>query len=260
MTNIRTDNNFKTPWIVGHRGYCAKYPENTLISFQAAVEAGARMIELDVMLSRDRKVTVIHDATLERTTNGHGNVAEFNLAELQQLDAGSWFDSRFADQQVPQLSEVLDLLKGRVYINIEIKSNAYESHHPPDAIEKQVVELLRRQGLLDTSIVSSFDVNILEQIASMKNIPAIALISEKPADNKTVQLCTRLNVFSWHPDHRIVTASQVQKMHAARIRVFPYTVDKFEDFIRMQKMNVDGVITNDPALAGCWLEVNDAGE
>ena len=259
MINIDSNTNFKTPWIIGHRGYCAKYPENTLISFQAAIEAGAKMIELDVMFSRDRKVIVIHDATLERTTNGQGNVADLSLAELQQMDAGSWFDSRFADQYLPQLSEVLDLVGGRVYINVEIKSNAYESHHPPDAIEKQVVRLLRQKDLLDTSIISSFDVNILEQIASMKNIPAIAFISEKPANKKTVQLCTRLKVFSWHPDHRIVTASQVQEMHTARIRVFPYTVDIFEDYARMRDMEADGVITNDPALAGDWIDETDTG-
>ena len=72
MIDIKSNQNFDPPWIIGHRGYCAKYPENTLVSFQSAIEAGSTMIELDTMLSRDRKVVVIHDATLERTTNGHG--------------------------------------------------------------------------------------------------------------------------------------------------------------------------------------------
>jgi glycerophosphoryl diester phosphodiesterase len=258
MINIKSNNNFQPPWIIGHRGYRVKYPENTLAAFQAAIEAGAVMIELDVMLSRDRKVIAIHDATLERTTNGKGSVADFTLAELKQLDAGSWFDSQFANQQLPELSEVLDLVIGRAYVNIEIKANAYEPHHPPDAIEKQVVELLRQKDLQDTAMISSFEFKFLQQVSSMKKAPAIAFISQKPANKNTVNMCTRLNVFSWHPDHRIVTPSQVKKMHAAGIRVFPYNVDTFEDYARMRDMNVDGLITSNPGLAGYWTGVKKA--
>ena len=252
MINITSIKNIKTPWVIGHRGYPAKNPENTLAAFEAAIEAGAIMIELDVMLSRDRKVVVIHDATLDRTTNGKGNVADFTLAELKQLDAGSWLDAQFADQQIPELSEVLDLINSRAYVNIEIKSNAYETHHPPDAIEKQVVDLLRQKNLLDTGMISSFDVNILEQIAFMKNTPVTAFISKKPANKSTVHMCTRLKVFSWHPDHRIVTRNQVEQMHAAGIKVFPFKVDFPDDFARMRDLQVDGVITNDPVSAGEW--------
>jgi len=216
------------------------------------------MIELDVMLSRDRKLVVIHDATLERTTNGKGAVADFTLAELKRLDAGSWFDLRFTNQRIPELSEVLDLIDGRAYINIEIKSNAYESHHPPDAIEKQVVELLRQKKCLKTSLISSFKIDILEQIAFMKNKPTTAFISQKPANKNTVHMCTRLKVFSWHPNHQIVTRSQVKQMHAAGIRVFPYGVDSFEDFAKMRQMHVDGIITNDPASAVGWSKIKKA--
>ena len=146
-------------------GIAAKYPENTLAAFDAAIGAGAVMIELDVTLSRDRKVVVIHDATLDRTTDGNGAVADFTLAELKQLDAGSWFDAQFADQRLPELSEVLDLVNGRVSLNIEIKAHAYEPGHPTDAIEKQVVELVRQKNLLDSCMISSFEANILVQIA-----------------------------------------------------------------------------------------------
>jgi glycerophosphoryl diester phosphodiesterase len=258
MINIKSNKNFNTPWIIGHRGYHAKYPENTLAAFEAAIEAGVDMIELDVTLSRDRKVVVIHDAILDRTTNGKGPVADLTLAELKQLDAGSWFDWQFADQQIPGLFEVLDLVNDRAYVNIEIKSNAYESRHPPDAIEKQVVDLLRQKNHLPTCMISSFDVNILEQIAFMKNPPATAFISKKPADQNTVHMCTRLNVFSWHPDHRVVTRHQVEQMHAAGIRVFPYNVNAPADYTRMRNMKVDGVITNDPLQVGEWSKIRKA--
>ena len=258
MLRIKSNNNFKAPWVIGHRGYSAKYPENTLAAFQAAIAAGATMVELDVMLCRDRKLVVIHDSTLERTTNGDGAVADYTLSELKSLDAGSRFDADFADQKLPELSEVLDLADGRAYVNIEIKSNAYESHHPPDAVEKQVVELLRQKKMLDTGLISSFDVNILEQIASMRAAPAIALISQKPADKNTVKMCTRLNVFSWHPDCKIVTPKQVNLMHANGIKVFPYNVNTLEDYVRVRDMKVDGVITDDPALAGYWTGIRKA--
>jgi len=258
MLKIKSNNNFKSLWIIGHRGYPAKYPENTLAAFEAAIAAGAAMIELDVMLSRDRKLVVIHDATLERTTNGNGGVVDFTLAELKRLDAGSRFNAAFANQQLPALSEVLDLANGRVYVNIEIKSNAYESHHPPDAVEKQVVALLEQKRMMDAALVSSFEVKILEQIAGMQAAPAIAFISKDPADKNTVRMCTGLNVFSWHPDCKIVTPKQIKLMHTNGIRVFPYNVDMLQDYIRMRDMKVDGVITNDPALAAQWSGMKKA--
>ena len=258
MNNMLKEKSFTPPWIVAHRGFKKKYPENTLVAFQAAMDAGVPMIELDVTLSRDRKLVVIHDATLERTTNGHGPVHDYTLAELKQLDAGSWFHPDFAEERLPELGEVLELVEARVITNIEIKSHAYESHHPPDAIEKQVVELLEQKNLLNTGMISSFDINILEQIASMKNKPAIAFISQEPADKKTVQMCNRFNMFSWHPDQRIVTRTQVIKMHAAGIRVFPYNVDTLENYARIRALQVDGVITDDPVLAGVWSTIKKA--
>jgi glycerophosphoryl diester phosphodiesterase len=250
MINIKS--NHKPLWIISHRGYSAKYPENTLAAFEAAIAAGAAMIELDVMLSRDRKVVVIHDENLERTTNGQGAVADRTLAELKQLDAGSWYHARFADQHLPELSEVLNLVKNRIYVNIEIKSKAYEPHHPADAIETQVVELLRQKNLVADSMISSFNPHVLEQVASMPEAPVIAFISKRPADKSTVKMCTRFNVFSWHPDYKVVTPKQVNLMHANGIKVFPYNVDTLEDYIRMRDMKVDGVITNDPVMAAEW--------
>jgi glycerophosphoryl diester phosphodiesterase len=207
------------------------------------------MIELDVALSRDRKLIVIHDATLERTTNGHGPVHDYTLEELKQLDAGSWFHADFAGQRLPELGEVLELVDGRVITNIEIKSHAYEPHHPSDAIEKQVHALVKHKKAVDAVLISSFNAEILAQISEMADRPALALISSNPTDDHTIQLCEGLNAFSWHPDHRILSHQQVQLMHAAGIRVFPYNVDAPRDYRQMLAMDVDGVITGNPALA-----------
>ena len=250
MHKLRDSKRFKPPWLIAHRGYCRKYPENTLFAFQAALDAGCAMIELDVTFSRDRKPVVIHDATLERTTNGHGAVKDYTLKELKRLDAGSWFHPRFADQRLPELAEVLDLVNGRAFVNIEIKSYAYEPQHPPDAIEKQIVALVKQKKAQDSVLISSFNANVLEQLACMKEAPALALISMHPADDRTVKLCRRLKVFSWNPNSHVLTRQQVKMMHNAGIRVFPFNVDRPEDYRRMRMINVDGVITSDPYLTG----------
>ncbi len=240
---------FPLPWIVAHRGYRKNYPENTPAAFQAAMDAGALMMELDVTLSRDRKPVIIHDDTLDRTTNGRGKVSDFTMAELRRLDAGSWFHPDFADQTLPGLSELFDLVRGRAVINVEIKSNAYEPRHPPDAIERQVVDLVKEKKLLDSTLISSFNVNVIEQLSFLEDAPAAALISEFPATMETVRLCERLKVFSWHPDFRVLSRDQVEMMHAAGVKVFPYTVNTPGDYRRMLSMNVDGVITDDPLLS-----------
>jgi glycerophosphoryl diester phosphodiesterase len=239
---------FKRPLIIAHRGYRAKYPENTLTSFSAALDIGVKMIELDVMLTRDRKMVVIHDATLERTTDGHGQVNSYTLQELKQLDAGRWFHPRFADERLPELGEVLDLVHGRTLLNIEIKPNAYEAHHPPDAIERQVMELVRRKEALTSVLISSFEWKILENVVSMEDAPAVALISKYPAENDNVKCCTKLRAFSWHPNCRELTYDQVKMMREKGIKVFPYNVDSREEYRRMIQMDVDGIITSDPPL------------
>lgn len=239
---------FKPPWIIAHRGYRAKYPENTLIAFQAALDAGVQMIELDVALSRDRKLVVIHDATLERTTNGEGAVRDHTLAQLKQLDAGGWFHPKFAGEHLPELSEVLDLADGQVLINIEIKPHAYEPRHPLDAVERQTIELVCHRNMAERVLISSFDLNLLTHISTLEHAPALGLISRNPADKHTLENCKQINVVSWHPNHQILTPDQVKTMHEHDIRVFPYNADTSEEIARVLEMDVDGVISSDPLL------------
>ena len=239
---------FKRPLIIAHRGYRAKYPENTLASFSAALDAGVGMIELDVMLSKDRKMVVIHDLTLERTTNGRGPVKDHTLKELKRLDAGGWFNPRFAGERLPALGEVLDLVRDRTLVNIEIKASAYEAQQPADSIERQIIELVRRNNLRTSVLISSFEWKFLENIVSMDNALHVALLSKYPADEDNVGLCDRLNVFSWHPNCRELKYEQVRITHEAGIRVFPYNVDSQEEYQQMIQMDVDGVITSDPVM------------
>lgn len=239
----------KAPWIIAHRGYKARFPENTLAAFRAAVEAGADMVELDVMFSRDRKLVVIHDPNLDRTTNGTGPVNEHTLHELKGLDAGGWFHPRFAGETLPALEEVLDLLGGRVLVNVEIKRNAYEVHDPPDAVEKQILELVKARRLQGSVLVSSFEERVLARIGATTEGVSLAFITQHPGDGKNVEICRALRAFSLHPDGKELEAGHVRNMHLAGFRVFPYSVDTAEEIRRALETGVDGVITNDPALA-----------
>jgi glycerophosphoryl diester phosphodiesterase len=258
MYGILKANTNKSPWIIAHRGFRARYPENTLIAFQAALDAGVTMIELDVTHTRDGKLVVMHDNTLDRTTNGRGPVIDYSLKEVKKLDAGSWFDPIFASQQVPELEEVLDLINGKVLINIEIKPHNDAGRNPSNSIERQVVEIINRRRIHDKVLLSSFGKHILEKVASLENPPALALISRDPIDNATLALCRRLKIFSCHPSPLILTSDQVEAMHAQGLKVFPYNVDTPEQFKQMFDMQVDGLISNDPLLVIDWLKHNRA--
>ena len=133
----------KLPYLIAHRGCRDIYPENTLEAFQAALDIQADMIELDVAYTRDRRLVVIHDDTVDRTTNGTGLVEDFNLADLKQLDAGSWFDPELKDCRVPELREVLELVQDQMIVNVEIKDTYYEENLSTDTIELNVLDLIK---------------------------------------------------------------------------------------------------------------------
>jgi glycerophosphoryl diester phosphodiesterase len=242
----------KRPLIIAHRGYRARYPENTLAAFEAAIDAGADMIELDVLLTKDRKIVVIHDESLDRTTSGQGPVSDHTLSELKALDAGDWFDSRFREERLPTLEEVLEMVAGRIPINIEIKRSAYEPHHPPDAIEKQIAELVARKNARENVLISSFDWRVLERLSVLKKAPAIALLSQHPRLGNPLEACKRLGAFSWNPSGRSLKKEHVRKMHEAGILVFPYNVNTPKDVRRVLDMDVDGLIVDDPPAAAAY--------
>ena len=243
---------FDRPLVVGHRGYRARYPENTLVSFQAAVDAGVQMVELDIHLTSDDALIVIHDDRLDRTTTGTGPVCRHSLAELKKLDAGSWFDARFTGEPIPTLAEVLRVLNGRVLVNIEIKSTAGKSPCKPGQIEKVLLDLLKRENAFSTVLVSSFDPEIIKTIHRLNAALPIALISKTAHGEKTVRFCQELDVFSFHPNFRCLTPGLITGLHDAGIHVFPYTVNTESDFEHMIQLNVDGVITDDPVLFKTW--------
>src|SRR5215213_10951386 len=140
------------PRVFGHRGAMGHAPENTFASFELALTLGVDAIELDVHLSADDQVVVIHDDDLSRTTDGQGVVRDRTLAELQRLDAGARFDAQYAGQRIPTLDEVLAWARGRCVLDIEIKGGP----DPYPGIEQRVVDLIRRHVMTEQAIVISF--------------------------------------------------------------------------------------------------------
>lgn len=235
------------PLIIAHRGFRARYPENTMVAFQAAVDAGAPMLELDVHLSRDRKMVVIHDAALERTTNGKGLVSEHTLEQLMDLDAGAWFDLKFTGERVPTLETVFDGLDADIQINVEVKPDLLETDRSKDAIEPLLLDLVRSMGRLQTVLVSSFEPRILENLRTLDAHINLAFLSDLPMNDDIVALCRNLKCISCHPNITITDQKGVELMHAANILVFPFTVNTTVDYKRLLGYGVDGIITDDPA-------------
>jgi glycerophosphoryl diester phosphodiesterase len=241
-----------TPLFIAHRGLSARFPENTLAAFKGAVDAGAHMIELDVSLTRDRQLVVIHDDTVDRTTDGSGSVRALTLEEIGRMDGGSWFDPAFEGERLPTLAQVLDAVKGRLLVNIEIKPEAFERHQPADAVERQVVQLVREKNMRDDVLVSSFEWQVLENIYKMEPAIALGLLSDVAADERLHHWHQRVKAFSWHPDYRVLTPDQVKAFHDLGARVFPFSVEGRIDTRAMLAMGVDGLMVDDPRQMTVW--------
>ena len=224
-----------------------------MAAFEAALACDVQMIELDVRLTKDRKVIVIHDETLDRTTDGTGMAADYTSEELKLLDAGSWFHPRFSGERIPLLEEVLDLVGDRLWLNIEIKATLEETANSDDTTAKQVVALVKQRDLVSSVLISSFEISVLETIASLKKAPTMAMLRRPRADEPTVDHCVRLKVFSYHPNHQYLTRDQVQMMHEKGIYVFPYEIGTREELQSVVQMGVDGVITGDPEMVRAVL-------
>lgn len=158
--------------VAGHRGYKALYPENTMISFQKAIELGVDMIELDLNVTSDKQLVVIHDNTLDRTTNGTGSVRDFTLDEIKKLDAGLFMGEEFAGARVPEFNEFLDLVAkvNNFYLNVEIKERTQE------AVDL-AVKALDRYNMLDKIVITCFDAAIVRYASEKHGIKTQAFPS-----------------------------------------------------------------------------------
>ncbi len=233
---------------IAHRGASGDYPENTLVAFAAAIEAGAEMCELDVQLSADGVAVVIHDDTVDRTTDGRGAVASMTLAQLRRLDAGRRFGSRFTGARIPTLDEVFGLAKGRCALNVELKAAG---------AEREVCRLARAHGALAETIVSSFDWPALGAVRKLEPAMGIGVLADKNPD-AMLEEAVRLGAVSVNPRYDMVTRALIERAHQAGLRVLVWTVDRAARMRRMIAMGVDGIMTNYPARLAALLAADCA--
>lgn len=238
------------PLVVAHRGFRTRAPENTLPAFEAAADAGALMIEFDVGLTRDGVPVVIHDATVDRTTDGAGRVDALTLAEIQSLDAGGGFDGRFAGTPVPTLAQVLDRMGGRLTLNIEIKPEAAVPRQGIKPVEDQVMALVQARGLAESVLISSFDGDVLERLVAAGAPVALGVLTEGGDLSATLARCARIGAFSWHPDFRHLSGDAARRAKEdAGVRILPYTVNDPAEMDKLLALGADGFFTDDPAAA-----------
>jgi glycerophosphoryl diester phosphodiesterase len=231
---------------IGHRGYAAKYPENTLAGFRAAAEAGLGMVELDVRLSRDRQLVVIHDADLVRLTGMSRRVEETTWAELQTVDAGAWFDPAFSGERIPTLAQVFAVLPTQMRVNVEIKPGTHESDDPADGIERQVLAVIGRFSDHRQPLISSFNPAILSRVRELAPHQPLAVLSDTQRQPDDMDLCQAIAAVSWHPHHSLISAQRVAEAHKRGLKVYPFTINTIADFRRVKAAGVDGIFSDDP--------------
>lgn len=229
------------PRVFGHRGAMGYAPENTFASFERALALGVDAIELDVHLTADGEVVVIHDHLLERTTNGAGTVGAATLPALQALDAGASFGAEFAGQRIPTLDAVLAWARGRCVLDIEIKGEPA----PYPGIEEKVVELVRRHAMTDQVIVISFDHPTVARVKALApEIAAGTLYSCRPID--PVGLARAAGADALLPFWAYCDAETVEQAHAAGLSVHPWATSELEVIGRLAALGVDSICSNHP--------------
>jgi glycerophosphoryl diester phosphodiesterase len=240
----------KQPLIFAHRGVKGTHPENTMIAFREAERVGAHGIELDVHLSNDGEVVVIHDETVDRTTNGKGLVCDHTLQELKQLDAGIHFSSAFQGETIPALREVLEWMQGNtLLLNIELKNDVIRYQE----LEQKVINLVRTYKMEQRVILSSFNHDSIKLLESLAPNIERAILYHEPLADAIAEAKIR-KASGLHPNFVLLTKNFVHKAQEAGYIVRPYTINESEDLARMIEYGVDVIITDWPERAFTLLK------
>lgn len=233
------------PLIIAHRGASGQAPENTMAAFRRALELGADGIELDVHMSADGRLVVIHDETVDRTSNGKGLVRDKTLAELKALDFGSWFSEEYRGEKILELEDVLELISGwDGLLNIEVKNGPV--FYP--GIEKAVADALRKYDRTERTIISSFNHYSLVEIRKIdpgiRTAPLYMAGLYKPWD-----YARSMGASAIHPLFYNIVPEVVRGCKENDIMINPFTVDRPEHIKAVAEAGVDGIITNVPDVA-----------
>jgi glycerophosphoryl diester phosphodiesterase len=234
--------------VTAHRGASHVAPENTMSAFRAALEAGSDYVELDVQRTRDGAVIVMHDGDFMRMAGDARKVSLVTAAEARTIDIGSRYDRKFAGESPPLLADVIDLARGRMRINIELKYNV-----PDPGLAPAVIDLLKQENFLDQVVITSLDYAALKQVKLLEpRIPTGHIVTAAVGDVAK----TRADFVSLNSAQ--ATPALLRSAHAANKQVHVWTVDKPEVMQRMIERGVDNIITNEPALLKRVMRDRDA--
>ena len=226
---------------IAHRGASGHGPENTMIAFQKALDMGAHMIELDLQITCDHQFVVLHDRSLLRTTGCRGSVRRWSLGMLQGLDAGTWFDRRYARETIPTLGAVLAWAGSRVRLNLEIKRGWPD---PPELARKLLDCLEHFAGC--PPLISSFDRGILRQIRSLDSSIALGLLSKRESAEQAFREARSLSARSLHRSMRTASPALIRRCQSEGLPLYLYTLDGADEMKRWIDLGVDGIFTNYP--------------
>lgn len=231
------------PLICGHRGSCGSAPENTLASFRRAVDDGAEMIELDVRLTKDAELVVLHDRSVNRTTNGRGLIRRLTLHEVQSLDAGSWFSRKFTGEPLPTLRQVVEILPPHIALNIEVKTDGERRR-----MEELLIPLIRMLNIADRVLVSSFDHRFLQRFhASDPEILIGALFSPiRDIRKKPSAIARRTGAAVFLCSIRQITKRLALDVHTHGRVLGCYGVNSRKQFAKAMKFNAGIIISDYP--------------
>ncbi|CAH1224106.1 Glycerophosphodiester phosphodiesterase [Paenibacillus allorhizoplanae] len=227
--------------VIAHRGAKGEAPENTLGAFRLGIEQGCDAIELDVHLSKDGEIIVIHDFTIDRTTDRKGVVHEMTLSELKQADAGRWFSSQYEGERIPTLEEVFDLVPPEVMINVEIK-DSYDRK-----LEPALAELMKRKDRVHNVVVSSFDHKSLLFLKLLLPEAKIGLLYEiNPGSHAGLATGFGVPVYSLHPNFKRINREDIRDALSKGIQVYPWTINDEKKMKQAIEKGASGIITDFP--------------
>ena len=243
---------FQNPTVMAHRGLSADAPENTLYAFSDAISVGADFIELDVQQTRDGVLVVMHDSNLKRTTGVNKDIWDVDYADIQNLDAGSWFDPAYANARIPTLEETLQFVDKRARLNIEIKP----TKHGSDTLEQDVAELITQYQYTDACYVTSFSYSSLKKVKEVNpEIRTGYLMSVAYGQFYSLKYADAFSL-----NKVFVTSQVVNAAHQQGKQIFAWTVNSMSEVRSLCNLHVDSIITDDPVMVQNVISRDSTGE
>lgn len=243
---------FQNPTVMAHRGLSADAPENTLYAFSDAISVGADFIELDVQQTRDGVLVVMHDSNLKRTTGVNKDIWDVDYADIQNLDAGSWFDPAYANARIPTLEETLQFVDKRAKLNIEIKP----TKHGSDTLEQDVAELITQYQYTDACYVTSFSYGSLKKVKEANpEIRTGYLMSVAYGQFYSLKYADAFSL-----NKVFVTSQVVNAAHQQGKQIFAWTVNSMSEVRSLCNLHVDSIITDDPVMVQNVISRDSTGE